>query len=134
LVAYFSKANYNVFDNITETYGSTGLYSSPFVKIFSLLADKMRTDGLTFIEDSFDQLTLYNLIYTLMSAFYAFVTLAVIYVLKCMNVEINDLLKFLSYTGKNVVKKKKKDEFAKDERKKEISSKSISEDKNSNNS
>jgi len=109
LVAYFSKANYNVFDNITETYGSTGLYSSPFVKIFSLLADKIRADGLTFIEDSFDQLTLYNLVYTIMSAFYAFVTLMVIYVLKCMNFEINDLLKFLNYTGKSMVKKKKKD-------------------------
>ncbi len=41
MVAYFSRAHYNILDNITETYGVTGLYSGPFIKVFSMLADKI---------------------------------------------------------------------------------------------
>jgi hypothetical protein len=43
-----------------------------------------------------------------MSLFYAFITLLVIYILKGMNKEIDELLKFLSYNEKSLNKKKNK--------------------------
>lgn len=35
LIAYFSRAHYNILDNITDNFGSTGIYSKPFIKIFA---------------------------------------------------------------------------------------------------
>ena len=109
MVAYLSKINYNIIDNITETYGCTGLYAGPFVKTYFLLAEKIRNYGLLYLEDSFKSLTLYNLIYSTLCAFYAVITLLVIYLLKGMNKKINELLKFLNYNLKPVNKKKRRE-------------------------
>lgn len=100
MIAYFSRAHYNILDNITETFGCTGLYSSTFVKTFSLIADRIRNYGLDYIQTSFDDLTLYNIIYTVITVMYVAITLCVIYVLKGMNKQVNELLKFLNYHKK----------------------------------
>ncbi len=49
-----------------------------------------------------------------MSLFYAFMTLIVNYVLKGMNKEIDELLKFLNYDEKSLGKKKKKEDNKKE--------------------
>lgn len=66
-----------------------------------------------------------------MSLLYAFITLAVIYVLKGMNKEVDELLKFLNYDGKLSGKKKRKEEKQKEDNK-EVSSSSVNSDKNEN--
>lgn len=85
-------------DNITETYGVTGIYSAPFVILFSTLADRISQYGVNFIEESFDKLLVFNIVYIIVSIIYIGVTLLVIYSLKRMNKEINKLLGFLNYS------------------------------------
>ena len=99
--------------------------------MFSLLADKIRNCGLDFIKGSFKKLSLYNLIYSIMSWFYAFITLMVIYVLKGMNKEIDELLKFLNYDEK-LSSKKKKTEVIKEGNNKEVLSSRVDSEKNEN--
>jgi hypothetical protein len=67
-----------------------------------------------------------------MSLFYAFITLLVIYILKGMNKEIDELLKFLSYNEKCLNKKKKKEEKLKEDNSKDVSSSSVNSEKHVN--
>jgi hypothetical protein len=53
VIPFLMDSTFYIVDDITQTYGCTGLFSSPFVKVFSVLAEKIRNCGLKFIEQSF---------------------------------------------------------------------------------
>jgi hypothetical protein len=109
VIPFFIDSTFYIIDDPTQMYGYTGLFSSPFIKVFSMLAEKIRNCGLNFIEQSFKHLYFYNIVYSIMSLMYTFITLMVIYVLKGMNKEIDQLLKFLSYNGNSHKKTKGQD-------------------------
>lgn len=75
------------------------------MRLFSVLADKISHYGVAYIEDSFSQLLIYNIVYIVMSLLYILVTLVVIYYLKGMNKEINELLTFLNYSTNMTTKR-----------------------------
>jgi hypothetical protein len=109
VIPFLMDSTFYIIDDATQMYGYSGIFSSPFIKVFSVLAEKIRNCGLNFIEDRFKQLYFYNLVYSIMSLVYTFITLMVIYVLKGMNKEISQLLIFISYNGNSHKKTKGQD-------------------------
>lgn len=126
VIPFLTDSTFYIIDDSTQMYGYSGLFSSPFIKVFSVLAEKIRNCGLNFIEQSFKQLYFFNLVYSIMSLMYTLITLRVIYVLKGMNKEISQLLKFLSYNGDSHKKTKGQDKQNEGDMKEEFSNSTTS--------
>jgi hypothetical protein len=42
--SYLSRMHYNMIDNISDTFGATGIYSYPFSKVFSEISFLISND------------------------------------------------------------------------------------------
>ncbi len=109
VIPYLSRIHFNILDNITQTFGCTGIYSRPFISIYSVFTRRIRQHGQSQIDSGFGNFMMYNIFSGLILVVYLVITILVVYELKKVNKQICELLKFLNYRGSSKKKNRQKE-------------------------
>ena len=72
MVYYLRRMHYNIIDNITDTFGSTGIYAFSFVRLFHNVAQILGHDGEQNVKDYIDFLNSQKTVLEIICLLYLF--------------------------------------------------------------